>query len=64
MDARSSLWSEIESLVVFAADRPRDDDHVFDRLAALVRQDPAAALEAGEELLGSNDPDRREIGAA
>ena len=62
MDARSSLWSDIESLVLFAADRRRDDDDVFDRLAALVRQDPVAALEAGEELLGSDDPDRREIG--
>jgi HEAT repeat protein len=63
MDAGSGLWIDLESLIAFAADRPRDDDEVFDRLVALVRSDPAAALDAGKELLGSGDPDRREIGA-
>jgi HEAT repeat protein len=63
MDARASLQIDLESLIAFAADRRRDDDEVFDRLSALVRASPAAALEAGEELLHSDDPDRREIGA-
>ena len=63
MDERASLWVDLESLIAFAADRRRDDDEVLDRLSALVKADPAAALEAGEELLKSDEPDRREIGA-
>ncbi len=63
MAVEKSLRDEIESLIAFAADRRRDDDEVFDRLSALVRRDPSAALDAGVELLDSDDPDRRELGA-
>ena len=58
-----TLGADIEAVIAYAADVPRDDDVLWHRMVALVSPDPSAALAAGEALLASSDPDRREIGA-
>lgn len=61
MVERSELEREVETLIAYADGVPRDDDVLFDRTDALVRLNPPMALEIGQALLSTANPDRREI---
>lgn len=62
MVERAALEREVETLIAYADGVPRDDDVLFDRTDALVRLNPGMALEIGQALLSSANPDRRETG--
>ena len=61
MIERADLEREVGTLIAYADGVPRDDDVLFDRTDALARLNPAMALEIGQVLLSSANPDRREI---
>lgn len=61
MVERAELEREVEILIAYADGVPRADDVLFERTGTLVRLNPSMALEIGQALLSSANPDRREI---
>jgi HEAT repeats len=61
MVERAELEREVEILIAYADGVPRADDVLFERTGTLVRLNPPMALEIGQALLSSANPDRREI---
>jgi hypothetical protein len=61
VEARTRLEEEVEQLIAYSATVPPDSDELFERVGALVRRDPAAAMAAGESLMASTGNDRLEM---
>jgi HEAT repeat protein len=62
MDELAALEADVEILIEYADGVARADEVLVDRRRDLVWRNPRLALEVGQALMASDDPDRREMG--
>jgi hypothetical protein len=61
VEARRRLEEEVEQLIAYSHTVSHEGDELFERVGALVKRDPAAALGVGESLMPSAEADRLEM---